>query len=135
MVYRAESRPCPACGGALLEASLRWRVESCAGCGGAFVEEAVLAEMMREMGAPAGPTFEAREHGPQRRCPGCAAPMAWVALATFPLERCAAHGIWFDKEELQQALHASAPVPPGDDGRVTVFDVVLGILDILSFFP
>jgi Zn-finger nucleic acid-binding protein len=135
MVYREQSRPCPACGGELAVQSLRWRFERCAACGGAFVEEGVLAEMMREMGAAAPPIFGPRAHGPARRCPGCAEPMAWVALEILPLERCPAHGIWFDPEELQQALHAGAPVAPATNDRLTPLDVILGILDILSFVP
>lgn len=39
-----------------------------------------------------------------RPCPECAAPMQNVKLGTVALDRCEAHGVWFDPSELAALL-------------------------------
>nr|HEX4317455.1 zf-TFIIB domain-containing protein [Kofleriaceae bacterium] len=45
---------------------------------------------------------------PARTCPACPTEMHAYVLADTVVDRCAAHGTWFDPGELQRVLHALA---------------------------
>lgn len=111
---------CVACGVALNPAGKTWR---CA-CGGAWVTEAWLVDMAEQQkGRFAKLPWEDRAGSP-RACPECATPMQTVALAGIELDRCAAHGIWFDAQELPAALAKAKAFPvakPDEPRPVPVF--------------
>lgn len=103
-MYRSVSNGCPRCGTPLR----RLRAAStCQGCHGRFLEEAVILELAGDMQVPAVPLaflpLSPRTDSPLH-CPTCDKPMEPVRLASVLLDRCPAHGIWFDPEELSEAL-------------------------------
>lgn len=93
---------CPICQAPLVEAG---RTNRCATCDGAWVREDVLVAML-EQSASTLVTLPWRANAEDhvRPCPECAVAMQTVALGTVALDRCAAHGIWFDAEELAALL-------------------------------
>ena len=62
------------------------------------------------------------------------APMRHGTLLAIPVDRCSAHGYWFDAGKLQRVLYAAAPQPPPDElGAVGVVGGILGCLgDLLG---
>lgn len=104
--YRDTFDRCPRCGIALTDAR---SARGCPQCGGLFVDEAILTEMIREM-LPPGPlgrlqlALLQREEDPIG-CPSCGEQMAQTGLMGVPIDRCAKHGVWFDRDELGAALH------------------------------
>jgi hypothetical protein len=80
----------------------------CAQCAGTFVQNAAFEAMAQdisndyfELPAPTG------EPGP-RACPVCAQAMVVDAVEKVAIDRCAAHGIWFDANELSVALERAS---------------------------
>jgi hypothetical protein len=63
---------------------------------------------------------------PARACPRCIGPMRFGTLFNVPIDRCDAHGYWFDAGKLQSVLYAAAPQPPPD--RIGTAGVVVGAL-------
>ena len=109
MVYRDVRWLCPRDGAAL--EVMRVGVHSfmrCPGCRGAFLEAAVVAAMLRAMGAETLP--EPRPVATDRplRCPSCQEPLARGAVPSAPgsveIDACAQHGVWFDRGELESVL-------------------------------
>jgi Zn-finger nucleic acid-binding protein len=103
-MYRSVSNGCPRCGTPLR----RLRAAStCHGCHGRFLEEAQILEMASDMQVPAVPLaflpLSPRSDSPLH-CPTCDKPMEPVRLASVLIDRCPAHGIWFDPDELSEAL-------------------------------
>jgi Zn-finger nucleic acid-binding protein len=84
----------------------RW---PCASCDGAFVENPALEQMMGEMRKAPWELPEAAGEAGARACPACAEAMVVQHLEGVEVDRCAAHGVWFDAGELAIALHGSAP--------------------------
>jgi Zn-finger nucleic acid-binding protein len=113
MVYRESLRPdgiCPLCKRALNPLEIAGnKYETCHGCRGSWVELATLTKMWDQMASLAQlPAFVARTGGAgPRPCPTCRQLMDRVALKLVPLDRCEAHGIWFDHLELETALAAA----------------------------
>jgi Zn-finger nucleic acid-binding protein len=103
-MYRTVSNGCPRCGTPLRRTR---NASTCHGCHGRFLEEQVILEMASDMQVPATPLaflpLSPRTDSPLH-CPVCDKPMEPVRLATVLLDRCPAHGIWFDPEELSDAL-------------------------------
>ena len=108
--YRDQKLPCPRCSGREL-AFLADRY-GCDHCHGVFVENAVLEALVSEMtstpwqmpattGAPGG-----------RACPICASALGVESLEGASIDRCRAHGVWFDPDELEAVLQ-QAGSPPG----------------------
>lgn len=112
--FRGHDLTCPRCAGAKLEfEGMRW---SCATCSGAFVEDAALAAMVSDVTNAEWKLPAASGKPGERRCPVCATAMIQQDLEATPIDRCAAHGVWFDDDELQATLqHASDP-PSGIGG-------------------
>jgi Zn-finger nucleic acid-binding protein len=118
---------CPKCTGAALAAS--GQHQSCAQCGGLFVTEASFADMLQTMSS--GSDERTLEHYPigtehcAHACPHCGVAMLSSSIERLPVERCAQHGIWFDRDELERALARDVTAQhgiadPGEDalGRV-----------------
>jgi Zn-finger nucleic acid-binding protein len=96
---------CPKCNVELVEAG---RTSRCETCDGAWVREEVLVAML-EQSANTLVELPWRDNVEDhvRKCPECAAAMKTVALGDVALDRCAAHGIWFDAKELAALLGQS----------------------------
>jgi Zn-finger nucleic acid-binding protein len=83
----------------------RW---TCEACKGAFVAGDTLVAMVMEMTQrywelpPLGATPGVR------RCPVCEAALVAEPMEGVPVDRCGAHGVWFDAGELATTLERSA---------------------------
>jgi len=107
-MYRDARPTCLSCDAALAGAASRW---ACEQCGSALVSEAALTEMLAEMAPADERTLDARllaATSPSRRCPRCAAMMSSFILHDTLVDRCAAHGVWFDPGELKAVLRLCA---------------------------
>ena len=94
---------CPKCKGAALVASGPHK--GCTQCGGLFVTDAAFGEMLETMSA--GRSLASYPIGTQwcaHLCPDCGDVMMSSSIEQLAVERCARHGIWFDKTELERAL-------------------------------
>ncbi len=94
------------------------RFEKCPECGGLWVEEGQLACMYNDLAGP----FARPEFGPaivaevdeiaageqSRRCLSCERIMRRCLLQLVTVHRCDEHGIWFDRNELQDVLEKVA---------------------------
>lgn len=113
---------CPRCGAALVPpaAILVGERLVCQGCSGSLVTEAGLAELMAAMKIPDYAAAEVTElplqpfdgeaSDPQLGCPLCVATMERHTLLGVIIDRCPAHGIWLDADELDRVLAAATPV-------------------------
>jgi Zn-finger nucleic acid-binding protein len=93
---------CPACKAPLEEAG---RTHECKKCEGAWVRGEVLVPMLEQSAStlvelPWKPNVEDHVRG----CPECEQAMQTVKLGTVALDRCEAHGVWFDAKELAALL-------------------------------
>jgi Zn-finger nucleic acid-binding protein len=93
---------CPTCKQPLDQAGRTWKCET---CDGAWVRAEVLVPMLEQSAStlvelPWQPSNEAHD----RPCPECAVAMQHVKLGTVLLDRCEAHGVWFDARELAALL-------------------------------
>lgn len=111
----------------------RWR-----GCG-VLVTEAALRSAIVEGTDVAAETFELELEPPERfqapiKCPRCEELMAQHQLYTMQVDRCPAHGVWFDGPELAQVLLVAKPRPPevGDRVRTAVAGGYTAIVIALS---
>jgi len=109
MAYRDGFERCPRCHVELADAR---SARGCRECGGLWLDEPTLAEMVQTM-VPAEPlaplvlaVLERAE--PPLACPACGTAMRAVTFCGVPIDRCDAHGIWFDARELETALHRVA---------------------------
>jgi Zn-finger nucleic acid-binding protein len=104
MSYRDDRPQCPACSVALDHTATRWR---CQRCHGSLVPAAEVAtELMqtspddvREIDDWLVPTS-----GTGWTCPCCATRMSTFTVLGVAVERCAAHGIWFDRDTLARVV-------------------------------
>ena len=79
------------------------KIERCA-CGGAWVPEAALIAMAEQQtGTFVNIEWKSRK-GAVRSCPQCSQGMVPVSVGSVALDRCVAHGIWFDSQELDAVL-------------------------------
>ena len=84
----------------------------CGTCKGVQISEpsviALLGEIVEEK-APKTLVFEPpKEAEPIRTCPHCATQMSKHVLYTIQIDRCEAHGLWFDGEELARVLERAS---------------------------
>ncbi len=112
MAYRDSHRVCPVCGVAF--ESMRVgprRFDRCKQCGGIWLDWATLVSMWTQMSPYAGqPELTPRRPGVgarERSCPSCQNMMERLSLREVPLDRCQAHGVWFDRGELEVSLAAA----------------------------
>jgi len=93
---------CPACGEPLDTAG---RTDRCKNCDGAWIGEDALVGMLQERTSTlVFLPWQPREQDNERSCAACGKPMQWVNLGTVKLDRCPAHGVWFDADELAALL-------------------------------
>jgi len=106
-MYRDEYERCPRCNLELVDAGAG---RGCTQCQGVFIPEPVLREMANDMPTPAAPVTLAWEVEQRARlkCPSCTELMEAVLLNRIPIDRCTAHGVWFDRGELGAVLLAYA---------------------------
>ena len=83
---------------------------SCA-CGGAWIGVDRLVELAEDVRGELVTLPWASRDGAARACPACGEAMRTVSLAGVALDRCFAHGIWFDADELQQVLRHAESFP------------------------
>jgi Zn-finger nucleic acid-binding protein len=76
----------------------------CEQCKGVFVENAALVEMMSAMRDEPWGLPPAEGPPGARPCPVCAAVMSSERVDAIELDRCASHGVWFDRDELAESL-------------------------------
>ena len=104
MTYRDDHATCPSCDAALTATTTRW---ACEQCGGALVMATSLHDMLHELDAADVRSLDARlldATSPARRCPCCAQQMTAHLLHDVLVDRCPAHGVWFDHGELETVL-------------------------------
>ena len=92
---------CPVCKIAL---GLHGRRYACEKCSGVFVENAALVELMSEMREERWDLPPAEGPPGQRACPVCSGVMSTERIQAIELDRCALHGVWFDRDELAASL-------------------------------
>lgn len=105
-MYRDSFEKCPRCAVELTDAR---SARGCRSCGGLWVEEHVLSEMVLEMLPPGSLSrlqlAAVSRAEPAIACPTCGDRMEQTEIHQARIDRCSKHGVWFDREELQQALH------------------------------
>jgi Zn-finger nucleic acid-binding protein len=104
---------CPGCGEVLDTAG---RTDRCPACDGAWVNEDALVGMLQERTSaliflPWQPRA-ADSSDKERKCAACSKPMQWVNLGSVKLDRCAEHGVWFDRDELAALLAQAKDFKP-----------------------
>jgi hypothetical protein len=141
MTYRLPAFACLVCDHVLEDVGRRLVCRSCRSC---LVTTAELETSMRAMWPEDGierpvPPIQPVAGG-TRRCPRCTDAMSRGLLVGLEVDRCAAHGVWFDREQLQLALFLAGPAgqPPPPRGVLrTAGNVVLAtgavILELLTF--
>jgi len=117
VVYRDRFHSCLSCGTEMKDAyAAGHRFEKCPECGALWVEEGQLACMYNDLAGPfARPELDgwassgaALPAETTRRCLSCEKPMRQLVLHQVTVHRCADHGIWFDRNELQMVLERVA---------------------------
>jgi len=110
VAYRDSHRACPVCGTAFeaMRVGPR-RFDRCKQCGGLWLDWATLISMWTQMSPYAGePALALRQGGArERNCPSCENMMERLQLRQVPVDRCPAHGVWFDRGELEVGLAAA----------------------------
>jgi Zn-finger nucleic acid-binding protein len=113
--YRDGATPCLRCGVPMETArtGAGQELETCPACGGAWMDAAAfLAELRTAQPALAGDgLLEFNDGSPRRPCPRCGDRMQIVWIELLQLDRCDAHGVWFDPGELDRAV-AGETQPP-----------------------
>ena len=112
--YKDRRLGCPSCREVELDyCGERWACETCRG---SFVENAALTAMVMDM--TNAPWELPRVDGKvgERGCPMCGAAMLVEVLEAVTIDRCPAHGVWFDDHELEDALHHAGTGSPTSIG-------------------
>ena len=88
---------------------------------------AITRAMIDEMVPGAAMQFVNHRMPAQRRCPDCTQPLTPVTLFTIPVDYCRDHdhGLWFDKDELQQVLDRVGDTDPPPPEPPTSFTSLL----------
>jgi len=87
---------CPACEDARLD-----KHGNCHTCGGIWLPEDQVRERLAS-----SPAFTGGRYG-ERHCPACDETMDEPLIFDIPIDRCVAHGMWFDKAELELVIARS----------------------------
>ncbi len=74
---------------------------SCRICAGVWLDEQHVREQAQGELEYTGGTYS------ERQCPVCDEKMDEPLVFDVPIDRCALHGMWFDKTELAEVLHRS----------------------------
>ena len=121
MTFRDDLAPCPRCQRALIpqpggDGSRLW----CEDCRGVLIPTADLEHIL-EVTLPAGEPGE-------RQCPRCAAKLATFTLFGVELDRCIAHGVWFDPKEYVRMLDVADGKDPDNPGEPNIVRRLLHVL-------
>ena len=109
--YRDGPNRCPVCGDSLRAArSGEDRLERCDRCGGVWLEWTTFVAMWTRVAPDTREPVLTTRPGAlrQRTCPACGQPMAPLGVRAVPIDHCGAHGVWFDRVELEAALAVAA---------------------------
>ncbi len=106
-MYRAQNLECPRCREVMTPFNniINKRLIKCGACGGNWTTLAEFKDLLHEM----SPEYElvlstaVSGHG-ELKCPECQVAMVRILVDGLELDQCWDHGVWFDFEELQQAL-------------------------------
>ncbi len=110
MTFRDDTSACPRCQRALSPQPGGPTRLWCEHCRGVLVPTAEAEQLISELGrAPF--SLPAGQPG-DRQCPRCVAKLARFTLFGVELDRCIAHGVWFDAKEFVHVLEASTGVDP-----------------------
>jgi Zn-finger nucleic acid-binding protein len=132
---------CPRCKVALDPRGTRW---VCAPCGGILLAEAdisqLIADMLGNTLSLLGWSGKIAEPQPLKlvdrpaedalTCPRCTAGLAPHLLYGIKVDRCGEHGLWFDREELEQVLRAAGAI---EKQRAGVGEKVFGIAFVTAY--
>lgn len=104
---------CPVCDAPLEEAGSTQR---CRMCEGAWIpEEALVAILEQRASTLVELPWTTRSGDKPRPCASCKSEMQTVDLGKVQLDRCPAHGVWFDADELasllREAKHFTKEMP------------------------
>jgi Zn-finger nucleic acid-binding protein len=145
-MYRssASSVACPACGTPLTPLATPLPASACASCGGAWLTNETAIHVMRGIGDAQDEelvqtTHAASAHAPShppadqpRACPVCASPMTPLVVLGVTVDSCAAHGTWFDRDEVERIASAckkqreAQEAEERDGPPITAEGIVLG---------
>jgi Zn-finger nucleic acid-binding protein len=120
---------CPACREPLIVAEREGiELDVCPWCHGLWFDTGELALLAEKLGRalrmPDGMLEPAVTTEKSRACPRCDKAMEKVYLGTSPrmlLDRCAGHGLWFDRGELGALMRQLAPTPGSHPEAVVRF--------------
>ena len=97
-----EPPSCPIC---RIPLTVAGRTEHCEKCDGAWIHEDALVGILEAYTATLVELpWQARPKDQERPCAVCGAAMQTVSLGSVALDRCEAHGVWFDADELSGVL-------------------------------
>lgn len=110
MTFRDAQLACPACARILLPQPGGPTRLWCEDCRGVLIPTAEVEALIADL-EKAPCVLPAGEPG-ERQCPRCVARLARFTLYGTELDRCAAHGVWFDAKEFVHVLEAASGVDP-----------------------
>jgi Zn-finger nucleic acid-binding protein len=141
--YRAApSLHCPLCPAELGPGPLH----HCRHCKGTWIEEQSLAERVGSMRTELPRSIEwSSTESRNRPCASCGDAMESVVLFDVTVDRCAPHGVWFERNGLTAVLERSTRVivpavaaaavvapPASTTSGIDAGDVVLGVVDVAA---
>jgi len=104
--YRDQPLACPRCGdGELTFFGDRY---ACSRCAGTFVQNAAFEAMVGDMAGVPWRMPPPNSALGQRACPVCGKTMLIEEIEQLALDRCAAHGLWFDPHVLARVLERAS---------------------------
>ena len=121
---------CPRCDAPLSpEGGGAW---SCEACNRGFVVETVLIGRVESLAGHR--VWVDAASGKGDRCPDCAVPMTAGTLDGVVIERCVAHGVWFDRDALSAALLNTANATEKRRKREDSSGTASGVVGLLGAF-
>jgi len=110
-----EAINCPRCAVMLVD---KGPMRACTQCNGNWLDVDRLHHMAAEMHSPPRQVKLVFDADPRPRiaCPACGFDMDPWKVHGVPIDRCVKHGVWFDRDELQQVLQGV--VLPAQPARV-----------------
>ena len=146
-MYRTTTASCPACGGRLTVLKSTLQASGCEVCGGLWLGPEAAVHVMKGLGdaleseiADVGARHERSSVAPApadvgvRDCPSCGNLMMHVVIGRIVVDSCAAHGTWFDRQELGAVVKVCRDLKKlQTDGRaISVEDVAKGGMRVVE---